>query len=346
MRLLTFKAGSLRQAMALVRRDLGEDATIVSTRTSPKTGESTIIAARPHDTSDPRLGQVALSPDHRADCVLETLLLHGVPLNLSDRLAQAAADMETQTPMAALTGALDIDFRFSPVDVTGENQRLMFVGPPGTGKTMALVKLAARALMAKRSVKFLTTDLKRAGAVEQLSAFAKIMEQEVFITETAEEMAQFIARTPSRSLVLVDAPGVNHRSQTEMDTLLDFVNAAPVEPILVLNAGMDPLEAAESAMAFAAAGAKRLLVTRMDTSGRLGAIITAMESAGVALAGTVGSPDPAEGFHPASAGDLASLLFGDVLTLTSDLPERADDIDQNAFAADEEMINLALPAEG
>ncbi|MEK9673843.1 MAG: GTP-binding protein [Rhodospirillaceae bacterium] len=351
MRLLTFKASSLRQAMALVRRELGDDANIVSTQTYRETGEATIVAARHQDRDDPRMGQVPLSPDARIDRVLETLLVHGVPLPLGHRLAQAAGEMESPAPISALAGALDIDFRFSPIDVTADNQRLMLVGPPGSGKTLALIKLAARAIMAKRSVRFLTTDLKRAGAVEQLTALAKIMDQEVFITDTAEEMAQFVARTPARSLVLVDSPGVNHRSHMEMDNLMDFVNAAPVEPVLVLNAGMDAFEAAENAVAFAAAGAERMLVTRTDASGRLGAVLAAMESAAVALAGTTGSPDPVEGFYPTGAADLAGLYFGDILSLSSELPMREGPktLDGKPEAADHEdfepeEINIALPA--
>jgi flagellar biosynthesis protein FlhF len=350
MRLLTFKAATLRQAMSLVRRELGEDATIVSTQTNPETGEATIVAARQQDTSDPRMGQVAMASEQRADQVLETLLIHGVPMNLADRLAQAVADMESRTPIAALTGALALDFNFLPIDVTADNQRLIMVGAPGAGKTLALVKLAARALMAKRSVQLLTTDLKRAGAVEQLTAFAKVMGQEVFITETADELAQFMARIPKRTVVLVDSPGVNHRSQTEMDGLFDFVNAAPAEPVLVMSAGTDPMEAADQAMAFGALGTKRMLVTRTDAAGRLGAILTAMESAGLALAGTTGSADPIDGFFPTSAADLSDLLYGEVLSLNAELPIRPagdDDRDLDTLIDDhEEMINVALPAEG
>ncbi|PIW26189.1 MAG: hypothetical protein COW30_16310 [Rhodospirillales bacterium CG15_BIG_FIL_POST_REV_8_21_14_020_66_15] len=350
MRLLTFKAANLRQAMSLVRRELGDAATIVSTQTNPVSGEARIVAARQQDASDPRLGQVAMAPEQRFDQILETLLLHGVPMILADRLAQAAADMEPRTPIAALSGALALDFNFAPVDVTADSQRLILVGPPGAGKTLALVKLAARALMAKRSVQLLTTDLKRAGAVEQLSAFAKVMGQEVFITETADELAQFMARTPKRTVVLVDSPGVNHRSQTELDGLFDFVNAAPVEPVLVLSASMDAMEAADAAMAFGALGTKRMLVTRTDATGRMGAILAAMESAGLALAGTTGSADPIDGFFPTSAPDLTDLLFGEVLSLNAELPVRdpdAEDMDLDALVqGHERMINVALPAEG
>jgi len=291
-----------------------------------------------------------MAPEQRFDQILETLLLHGVPMILADRLAQAAADMEPRTPIAALSGALALDFNFAPVDVTADSQRLILVGPPGAGKTLALVKLAARALMAKRSVQLLTTDLKRAGAVEQLSAFAKVMGQEVFITETADELAQFMARTPKRTVVLVDSPGVNHRSQTELDGLFDFVNAAPVEPVLVLSASMDAMEAADAAMAFGALGTKRMLVTRTDATGRMGAILAAMESAGLALAGTTGSADPIDGFFPTSAPDLTDLLFGEVLSLNAELPVRdpdAEDMDLDALVqGHERMINVALPAEG
>ncbi|MEQ8504253.1 MAG: GTPase [Rhodospirillales bacterium] len=350
MRLLTFKAATLRQAMTLARRELGDEATIVSTQTDPETGAARIVASRAQNTRDPRLGQVAMAPEQRADQVLETLLLHGVPMNLADRLAQAVADMEPRTPIAALTGALALDFNFSPVDVTADNQRLILVGPPGAGKTLALVKLAARALMAKRSVQLLTTDLKRAGAVEQLTAFAKVMGQEVFITETADELAQFMARTPKRTLVLVDSPGINHRSQTEMDDLFDFVNAAPAEPVLVMNAGMDVMEAADAATAFSALGVKRMLVTRTDATGRMGAILTAMESADLALAGTTGSADPINGFFPMSAPDLSDLLYGEVLSLNAELTIRGaaaenEDLD-DLIDGHEVMINVALPAEG
>lgn len=351
MKLLTFKAANLRQAMALVRRELGDEATIVSTQTNPVSGEARIVAARQQDANDPRLGQVAMAPEQRFDQVLETLLLHGVPMILADRLAQAAADMEPRTPIASLAGALALDFSFSPIDVTEDNQRLMLVGPPGSGKTLALVKLAARALMARRSVQILTTDLKRAGAVEQLSAFAKIMGQEVFITETADEMAQFMARIPKRTVVLVDSPGVNHCSATEMDNLFEFVNAAPAEPVLVLGAGMDAMEAADTAMAFGELGIKRMLFTRTDTTGRLGALLAAMESAGLAIAGTTGSADPIDGFFPVQASDLSDLLYGEVLSLRNDLPMR-DDAERRARDLDhligegETEINLALPAEG
>ncbi len=348
MNLTTFKAATLRQAMGLVRRELGDDATIVSTQTNPETGEAKIVAARHQDENDPRLGRVAMGSEQRFDQVLETLLLHGVPMRLAERLARTAADMEPRTPIAALAGAMALDFTFAPVDMTADNQRLILIGPPGTGKTLSLVKLAARALMAKRSVQILTTDLKRAGAVEQLSAFAKIMGQELFITETADELAQFMARIPKRTVVLVDSPGVNHRSQTELDSLFDFVNAAPVEPVLVMNAGLDALEAAEMGMAFGALGCKRMLVTRTDTTGRLGSILAAMEAAGLTLAGTTGSPDPIDGFLAVEAPNLSEMLFGEALSLNADLPDRdaeGDDLDSLADGH-ERMINVALPAEG
>lgn len=348
MRLYNFKAPSLRQAMTLVRRELGEDAKIVSTQTIAPGREVRIVAARHQDTQDPRLGRVALAPDQRSEHVLGALLLHGVPLSLADRLAQAAAGMAPKTPVAALAGALGIDFSFRPMDMTADSQRLILVGPPGSGKTLALVKLAVRALMAKRSVQILTTDLKRAGAVEQLTAFARVMGQEVFITDTADEMAQFMARTPKRTIVLVDSPGVNHRSRTEMDGLIDFVKAAPVEPVLVMAAGTDALEAAEMAVAFGAAGAERLLVTRMDAAGRLGAILAMLESSGLALAGITGSADPSEGFAPAGPADLADLLFGESLGLSNDLPARKAppaEAGYRAAALRDPLMNVALPAE-
>ncbi|HCS71331.1 MAG TPA: hypothetical protein DIW51_15315, partial [Rhodospirillaceae bacterium] len=127
-------------------------------------------------------------------------------------------------------------------------------------------------------------------------------------------------------------------------------NAAPAEPVLVLNAGMDALEAADVAMAFGSLGIKRMLVTRTDATGRMGAILAAMESAGLALAGTTGSADPIDGFFPTGAPDLADLLYGEVLSLNAELPLRNqedEDVDlEDLIDGHERMINVALPAEG
>lgn len=349
MRFKTFSAPTLTQAMGLVRRELGDDAAIISTGNNRETGEVVIVAAHHVPPDDPRSGRVPQAPEDRREQVLSTLVLHGVPLSLADRLGQAAGRMETQAPMTALAGALELDFTFAPLDVRDSSPRLIMVGPPGTGKTLALVKLATQAVLAGRSVQILTTDLKRAGAVEQLTAFSRILGVEVFITETADELAQYVARIPKRTMVLVDTPGTNHRSATELDDLIDFVRAAPVEPVLVMNAGMDALDAADTAMAFSAVGARRMLFSRIDVSGRLGAILAAMEAAAIALAGTTGSPEAADPFVPASAAGLAEILFDEALRLSADLPERGAEREQAEQALTqslEDEINVALPPVG
>ena len=53
----------------------------------------------------------------------------------------------------------------------------MLVGPAGGGKTTTAVKMAARAVMAGKPVRLISTDSVRAGAFAQLAAFARLLER-------------------------------------------------------------------------------------------------------------------------------------------------------------------------
>lgn len=327
MRLKTFTAKTLSDAMHQVRRALGDDAAIVSTRTDPDSGEIQVVASLSDShAGDPRFGQQPMPPEQRADQVLAALLAHGVPLALADRLTRASSRMDAREPLATLAGALSVDFSFQGLEPDRDDARLMLVGPPGSGKTLTLIKLATQAVLAKRPVRLLTTDLRQAGAVEQLTAFGRILELEVFIAEDAEELAEHVARTPTRTAVFIDSSGTNPFDEAAMDALASFTKAAPVEPVLVLYGGLDAMEAAETAISFAAAGVSRMIASRLDTARRYGSILAAMEAGSLALAGVTESSSAADGLAPAGPVELTEYMFADAPLLLTELPPRAADV--------------------
>lgn len=302
MRLRSFTAPTMRQAMDQVRDEMGADAIIVATHRSERGRGVRVTAALDRPEEDQRLSDEiagpAAGPD---DAAFRALAWHGTPEALARELAAHGA----------LADALSSRFSFADLD---DGQRpLMLVGPPGAGKTTSVAKLAARAALAGAPAAFVTTDTVRAGAVAQLEAFAAVLRQPLHSAESPEELRSAVldARgSGRRRRVLIDTPGANPFNAAEMADLRRFLRVCDVEPILVLPAGGDAGDAAEIAAAFAACGCRKMIATRIDGARRFGSLLAAA-SAGLAFTEASLTPSVAQGLRPMSAAALARLLAED-----------------------------------
>jgi flagellar biosynthesis protein FlhF len=304
----------MSQAMELLRREMGLDAIIVSTETTAHgvrlvaAIEETEPTELPRPVATPQAAQ-ASSAEDPVDAVHETLLRHGVPAPLLDRLVDASFLAGADEPFAALVGALRSVYSFRSLAEPGPNQPLMLVGPPGAGKTVTVAKLATRAVLAGRKARLVTTDTSRAGAIDQLKAYARVLRLPLATAETDRELALLVAAAAPDELVLIDTAGVNPYGPRDMAELSSLLRAIPAEPILVMPAGADTIEAMEQAAAFAPLGVGRLLVTRVDIVRRFGSLLAVAFSAELALSDYGMNPAIAEGLAPFDAVSLARLLL-------------------------------------
>lgn len=317
MRLKTYTAPSLVDAMALVRAELGEEAIIVSTEDGAPGGEVRVVAARDDPDSEDDFVDAIITgapvPPGRAH-VLETIAdcldRHRVPPNLAGRLFAAARRAEAHDPTLALAAALDSHHTFRALPGYGGGRALMLVGPPGGGKTVTAAKLVARALVAGKTAGLITTDTVRAGGVEQLSSFATLMGIEVRTAEDSAALGAAARMLADRDLVVIDTTGADHHSESELNGLQALATVAGAEPVLVMPAGLDDEEAAEIARAFARIGAACLVVTRVDLARRLGASLAAADAGRLALAELGVTPELLDGLTPLNPVALARLLLG------------------------------------
>jgi len=310
MRLKSFTAPTMAEAMEMVRAELGEEAIIVSTQRAAGTKGVRITAALEPEDADLAVAEL-LGEDNSsaAEAVREALSKHGVPQRLAERLVNAARTSGLADPVLACAAALEAGFTFAHLPEHSAPRPFMLVGPPGAGKSIAVAKLAARGVLKGRQVAVITCDNIRAGATEQLAAFTKILEIDLIKAKGPESLRRAVeAAAGLFDLVLIDSPGVNLFKPTDTDFLQSLVEAADVEPVAVLAAGGDPTEAGEMAEAMAAIGAGRLFMTRLDTTRRLGAMLSAAEAAQMALCDVSASPHVASGIAPISAVSLARLL--------------------------------------
>lgn len=312
MRLKSFTAPTMAEAMEMVRLELGDDAIIVSTQRAAGTKGVRITAALEPADADLAVAEMLEEshPSSAAETVKTALESHGLPQRLLERLVNAARTSEISDPTLACAAALEAGFTFAHLPEHSAPRPFMLVGPPGSGKSIAVAKLAARSVLKQRHVGVITCDNIRAGALEQLAAFTRILEIDLVKARGPESLRRAVeAATGMFDLILIDSPGLNPFKQSDMDYIQALVEAADVEPILVMAAGGDSAEAAEVAEAFAGIGATRLFTTRLDTTRRLGAMLSAAEAGQLALCDVSASPHVASGISPISAISLARLLL-------------------------------------
>ncbi len=310
MRLKSYTAPSMAEAMRLVRHELGEEAIIVSTQRAAGGKGVRITAALEVEDPDPFEEPAPTAGDAVAATVREALAEHGLPRGLAEKLVEAARHAAAEAPAKALAFALEERFIFAPLPDQAAPRAFMLVGPPGAGKTLAVAKLAARSVLRGHSVGVITADNHRAGATAQLAAFTRILEIGLTAARGPDSLRQAVeAAMPANDIVFIDSPGLNPFRAHDMDYLAALVEAADVEPILVLPAGGDAEESAEIGAAFSDIGATRLLATRLDMTRRFGAIMAAADAAQLMFCEVSATPHVANGLSALSAGAVARLLL-------------------------------------
>ncbi len=317
MRLKTFQADTIQEAMALVREQLGDDAIIVATQEEEGSRSARITAAvdrkEDRDPFDAE-GDAALDTLEQITVALER---HGTPRELTDRLVGTASFLGDSSPVEALAYALDEEFNFNPLpEKPGASGPIMMIGPPGTGKTVACAKLAARVALAYTPdneedlpVNLVAADPVRVGAVEQLKMYAERLGANLYVAAEPSALAAALTQCRKNEMVLIDTPGTNPFNLEELARIVELAEAMDLEPVMVLGAGRDAEEAAEVATAFRPVGPKRLLITGYDVARRLGSMLAAADACGLALSNVGRSPQITDGFEALSPKGLARLLL-------------------------------------
>ncbi len=201
-------------------------------------------------------------------------------------------------PPAALRAELAKLASVAPeLGVPGASARIVaLVGPPGAGKTSALVKLAVQAgLAAGRTVHLLTADTFRIAAAEELRSYAAILGLGCQVVETPQALAQALRPSdrqefgqqefrPARErepgfrendLILIDTPGL---SRSEWDAAVDLAQVLAAHPAvdihLVLPASMRAADLRRIADQYAIFRPSKLLFTRLDETQTFGPLVS------------------------------------------------------------------------
>lgn len=153
---------------------------------------------------------------------------------------------------------------------------IVFVGPPGAGKTTTLAKIAVKhCLGERRTVRIVSFDAERIGAHERLRAFASVLGIGFVAASSIAEFLDALKESRSKECVLIDTPGYSAsdiEAARDLATVLE--RAAPRDVHLVLPACAKRADLAAFSDRFTLFQPTKLLFTKLDETASFGSIVS------------------------------------------------------------------------
>ena len=209
--------------------------------------------------------------------------LESDPALWSRRRQPLAGELIERAVREELEHLLSVDAGLGTSDETGRVVAL--VGPPGSGKTSTLVKLAVRyGVACSRPVQLITTDTYRVGAAEQLSAYAAILGAGLDTVDTARGLQQAIAAHRAKGLILVDTQCYSASDMDEASDLARLLSReAFAEVHVVVPASMRNADLSRTIDRFEVFSPAKIIFTRLDETASFGAMISESVRTGKAI---------------------------------------------------------------
>jgi flagellar biosynthesis protein FlhF len=272
MRLKSFHGATLTDAMRAVREALGENAIIVATR-EDESGGMRVTAAIDEIPSRAEASNAAsyrtkTDGSEALEVIAEALTYHQVYPALAEKLMATAVQFASDDPLLSLGAAIDTHFKFEPTDI---GKPLMLVGPPGAGKTLCTAKFATQVTLANHRATVISTDCERAGGMEQLAAFTRLLKINLVEIDDWHALRDLLSLQKEHP-VFIDSAGRNPFDLREKEATREFISTVG-DATLVLPAGLDAAEAIDLALEFRSIGAAHLLFTRLDAVRRIGSLL-------------------------------------------------------------------------
>ncbi len=185
--------------------------------------------------------------------------------------------------------------------------RLLFLGPPGAGKSSAMARLAVQLVTTEKlRVTLAGIDFQRLAAHDELSGLAAIVGADV-----VDAFSVDAGQSADNGIVLIDGPAIP-RDKQELKRVRKMVRRAhPSHRLVVFSAltrGADLIELTTPLLEFKPT---HLVMTMLDQTWRYGSVVTAAEALGIKLALVTDSPGGKGQIRPPQVQELIREIIAD-----------------------------------
>ncbi len=203
-----------------------------------------------------------------------------------------------------------------PIQLTeGSPKIICLVGPTGIGKTTTLAKLAADFAFEKRKkVAIITVDTYRIAAVEQLKAYADILNLPLEVVFSPSEFKGAIDKYSDYHLILIDTAGRSQRNSMQLVELKSFIDASGyrLEIYLLLSATTKDKELIDIVDNFKKVFFHKLIFTKLDETVTFGPILNLSTQISQGISYVTTGQNVPEDIEEANANKLAKLIISGV----------------------------------
>ncbi|MBS3977612.1 MAG: flagellar biosynthesis protein FlhF [Syntrophomonadaceae bacterium] len=341
----------MQEAVGLIKRDLGPDAVIISSRRVRQPGWRGLFS--------PGQMEVTAALDERGEKPIAVQAARVEPANLTKEIGEVKAllkqlavnhfvagerqelaswrqlltqmEVNGETIQELLQGIADntglppdqhqarqrLEEHMAKMLVVPQQKGLKvfaFVGSTGVGKTTTLAKVAAQsALFQEKRVALITIDTYRIGAVDQLKIYAEILGLPLAVVMTPQELKGAVERFHGYDAVLIDTAGRPSKNKMGIAELKGFLDTiAPLEVFLVLSCTTKPKDQYRIIEDFKCLNYTQLIFTKTDETDSLGSILNIARETRLPIAFITNGQSVPDDIRSGDPNELAKLIIRQV----------------------------------
>ncbi len=274
MKLKTFFADNIPEAMMAVKQTFGENAVIISSGRLPNHQVRLVVAIEENNPEQNSLDQEIRQK--RAAYFQNLLASHGVFDSYYERLLNALSRKSVKlTEEKWLVTALEEMYVYKSIAPLKKNDVYVFLGSAGSGKTTALIKAAFQAKSNRLKVACITLDRQKVCGAAELERSAGWMN---IVCTCLNDLARLNETVTvlrlSHDVILIDTPAYNPYNPADLAQINEIkTQLSDAEMIYTQQAGLDCKEAETQGALFAKAGCTVLLGTKLDLAHSVGGLL-------------------------------------------------------------------------
>ncbi len=202
--------------------------------------------------------------------------------------------------VGCLSSMMQPDLGFHPGD------RVLFTGPAGAGKSSVMGKVAARLVARqKRTVKLVTLDDIKIGAIDEICSYGELLGIEVADASKPEQGAP----GDDQAITLIDSPALPRDREKLQALTARIERARPTHRLAVYSALTRSDDIAEFARWIKPLNPTHIAITMTDLTNRQGSVIAAAQCSGLKVGFFTDSPGGLGDVRVPDPDKLARLLL-------------------------------------